>query len=63
MQELLDQQLHSTLKTYFGYDTFRPEQETVIRQILSGRDVFAVMLYLQSCPPEQGSLFAISFLH
>ncbi|MEE0781447.1 MAG: DEAD/DEAH box helicase, partial [Sellimonas sp.] len=43
MQELLDQQLHSTLKTYFGYDTFRPEQETVIRQILSGRDVFAVM--------------------
>ena len=39
----LDQQLHSTLKTYFGYDTFRPEQETIIRQILSGRDVFAVM--------------------
>ena len=43
MQELFDQQLHSTLKTYFGYDTFRPEQETIIRQILSGRDVFAVM--------------------
>lgn len=39
----LDQQLYTTLKTYFGYDTFRPEQETVIRQILSGRDVFAVM--------------------
>lgn len=39
----LDQQMHTTLKTYFGFDTFRPEQEIIIKQILSGRDVFAVM--------------------
>ena len=32
-----------TLKTYFGYDTFRLGQEEIIDQILSGRDVLAVM--------------------
>lgn len=31
------------LKTYFGYDTFRPGQEEVIDQILAGRDILAVM--------------------
>lgn len=31
------------LKKYFGYDTFRPVQEDVIKAILSGRDVLAVM--------------------
>ncbi len=31
------------LKTYFGYDTFREGQEAVIREILKGRDVLAVM--------------------
>ena len=31
------------LKKYFGYDTFRPMQEDVIKTILSGRDVLAVM--------------------
>ncbi|MBF0559594.1 MAG: DNA helicase RecQ [Nitrospirae bacterium] len=31
------------LKTVFGYQTFRPNQEAIIRNILDGRDVFAVM--------------------
>jgi ATP-dependent DNA helicase RecQ len=31
------------LKTYFGYDEFRPGQEAVIDAILSGRDVLAIM--------------------
>lgn len=31
------------LKKYFGYDSFRPVQEEVIRTILSGQDVLAIM--------------------
>lgn len=31
------------LKQFFGYDSFRPVQEEVIRTILSGRDVLAIM--------------------
>ncbi len=31
------------LKKYFGYDSFRQGQEGIIRSILSGRDVLAVM--------------------
>jgi ATP-dependent DNA helicase RecQ len=33
----------NTLKTVFGFQTFRPNQEAIIRNILDGRDVFAVM--------------------
>jgi ATP-dependent DNA helicase RecQ len=31
------------LRTYFGYDSFRPGQEDVISAILAGRDALAVM--------------------
>ena len=31
------------LKTYFGYDSFRPGQNTVVSAILSGRDALAIM--------------------
>ena len=32
-----------TLKTYFGYDTFREGQESVVESILEHRDVLAIM--------------------
>ncbi len=32
-----------TLRTVFGFQTFRPNQEDIIKSILSGKDVFAVM--------------------
>ncbi|MFZ5998295.1 MAG: DNA helicase RecQ [Nitrospirota bacterium] len=32
-----------TLKTVFGFEEFRPNQESIIRSILDGKDVFAVM--------------------
>lgn len=35
--------LEGSLKTYFGYDQFRPGQEPIIRDILAGRSVFALM--------------------
>ena len=31
------------LKNYFGYDSFRPGQDTVVSAILSGRDALAIM--------------------
>ena len=34
---------HDILKKYFGYDSFRPGQESLIEAILSGRDVLGIM--------------------
>ena len=34
---------YQILKQYFGYDTFRPGQETLIDGILSGRDVLGIL--------------------
>lgn len=35
--------IHHILKKYWGYDRFRPGQEDIVRHILSGKDVFAMM--------------------
>jgi ATP-dependent DNA helicase RecQ len=35
--------LRAPLKQYFGFDTFRPLQEAIIRDTLAGRDVFALL--------------------
>lgn len=43
-KDIDDESLMSeTLKTVFGFRTFRPNQELIIRSILRGQDVFAVM--------------------
>ena len=36
-------ELHAALKRSFGFDAFRPGQEAVVRDALSGRDLLAVM--------------------
>ena len=36
-------QLLPLLKQYFGFSSFRPLQEEIIRDALAGRDVFALL--------------------
>jgi ATP-dependent DNA helicase RecQ len=43
MATITDESLHATLRTFFGYDTFRPLQEDIIRGVLSGHDSFVLM--------------------
>lgn len=38
-----DDLLHHILKSHFGYDSFRPLQEDIIRAVLSRRDVLVLM--------------------
>ncbi len=35
--------LHKRLKEYFGFDTFKGNQEAIIRSILAGKDTFVLM--------------------
>jgi len=37
------QDLHAALRRYWGYDTFRPVQERVVRALLEGRDAAVIM--------------------
>lgn len=41
MSEFYD--LHTSLKRYFGFDNFKENQETIIRSLLDGSDVFVLM--------------------
>lgn len=34
---------YTLLKTYFGYESFRPNQESIINAIIEGKDVLAIM--------------------
>ncbi|HJW32795.1 MAG TPA: ATP-dependent DNA helicase RecQ [Holophagaceae bacterium] len=35
--------LHAALKSHFGFETFRPNQEAIIQGVLAGRDTLAVL--------------------
>ncbi|AKD05217.1 RecQ family ATP-dependent DNA helicase [Pontibacter korlensis] len=37
------QDIHHILKTYWGYDTFRPLQEEIVRSVLAGQDTLALL--------------------
>ncbi len=39
----MDQALHRTLKTVFGYDEFRPYQLEIIKRLIDGQDCFVLM--------------------
>src|SRR5437867_1105691 len=41
--DMRQQPILPLLKQYFGFETFRPLQEEIIRDSLSGRDVFALL--------------------
>ena len=40
---LNDSTIHDYLKKYFGFDTFKGNQEHIIRNVLAGRDTFVLM--------------------
>ena len=44
--------LTDTLKKYFGFDTFKGDQEQIIRNLLDGNDTFVLM------PTGMNSMFA-----
>src|SRR4051812_25992470 len=35
--------MHSLLKQYFGFESFRPLQEEIISDVMAGKDVFALL--------------------
>ena len=36
-------ELREALERWFGFPSFRPSQEAIVRDVLAGRDVFALL--------------------
>ena len=43
MMEIEKVNLIAELKHYFGFDTFKGDQEAIIRNVLQGKDTFVLM--------------------
>jgi len=43
MKEKFGDKLHIVLKEYYGFDTFKGNQEAVIKNVLAGKDTFVIM--------------------
>ena len=43
--EVTHEQLVQALQTYFGFDTFKGNQEAIIRNVMEGNDTFVVIIY------------------
>ncbi len=43
MTEITHEELVSALQTHFGFDTFKGEQEAIIRNVIEGNDTFVLM--------------------
>jgi ATP-dependent DNA helicase RecQ len=41
--QLSSEELHSALKKYFGFDSFKGNQEAIIQNLISGNDTFVLM--------------------
>lgn len=41
--EAITQDLHGALSHYFGFDSFKGNQENIIKSVLSGKDTFVIM--------------------
>jgi len=62
-----DNSIHDYLKRYFGFDTFKGNQEEIIKSVLSGSDTFvlkrvfsAAVTRLCLCLPAEASHSATS---
>ena len=55
MKQFESSLLHDKLKEYFGFSSFKGNQEAVIRNVLEGKDTFVLM------PRAAGNPSAISF--
>ena len=53
--------LTEALKKYFGFDTFKGDQERIIQNLLDGNDTFVLMPTGGGCLPVAASHSVISF--